>query len=55
MTGGNRNSSHGEHKQNLVQTNTQRKEATIPQPTEAKQHASAGGSLVKVWVARDLG
>ena len=49
---GNRDSSLGGHKQNLVCTKTRRKGALTPQDTEPKLPASVEGSPVEVWVGR---
>ena len=52
-TGGNRDSTLGGHKQNLVHTKTQRKGAVTPQGVEPKLPASSvGGSPVEVWFSR---
>ena len=51
---GNRNSTLGGHKENLVCSRTQSKEVTL-QKTEPDLPASVGGPPAELWVSRDRG
>ena len=51
-TSGNRDSSLGGHKQNLVHTKTQGKEGVTSQETELKLPTRVGGFPVEAWVVR---